>query len=162
MGLLENETTIVETPAQQVGNKTVVSVGGPKSEKALDVNKGNPFAPQDYHQIIKTYEAESTNWVEDDYALVTHYKDVYETRNFSQRVRDQLDYYPGMHQSSAPPKQDPAYTNAAKMADNRQNFWNNSMSSPDSFMNGLRSRKKDFDYTKIFGSDTSAKTKAQK
>jgi hypothetical protein len=161
MGLLENETYIVNRSTEQESQSTTINIGKHDNKDFVDVNKSNPFAPQDYHSIIRTFEEESTNWIEDDYALVTHYRDVYETRNFSERTRSQMDYYPGMHQSSSPPKEDPLYTNANRMSENRQSYWNNSLSSPDAFMNGLRSRQNNFDYSKIFGSDTSAKTKAK-
>jgi len=128
---------------------------------SLSPNPNNPFAQSDYALVINTFELEAANWAEEDYALAYHYKDVFSTRNFSERVREQMDYYPGMHQTSHPPKEDPAYTEAEEMASNRSNFWNNAMDSPDAFMNGLRTRDQDFDYTKIFGSDTSAKTKGE-
>ena len=139
--------------------KVFVSASGP--EIKLVPNKNNPFAQHDYALIVNTYELEAANWVEEDYALAYHYKDVYSTRNFSERVREQMNYYPGMHQTSSVPGEDPAYTNAKEMAQNRTTYWNNAMDNPDAFMNGLRSRQQDFDYRKIFGSDTSAKTKGE-
>lgn len=133
-----------------------------KSEgKTLKVNISNPLAMQDYSLIINVFEKEASNWVEEDYALAYHYKDVYSTRNFSERVREQMDYYPGMHQTSSVPTTDPFYTNAKEQSNERLNFWDNAMDNPDAFMNGLRSREQDFDYTKIFGTDSSAKTKAE-
>ena len=130
-------------------------------EVKLVPNENNPFAQHDYALVVNTYELESANWMEEDYALAYHYKDVYSTRNFSERVREQMNYYPGMHQSSSVPEENPAYTNAEAMADSRLNFWNNSMDNPDAFMNGLRSRQQDFDYQDIFGSDSNAKTRAK-
>jgi hypothetical protein len=161
MGLLENQTYILDQSTEQAAQDTTINIGLHEKKDFFDVNKSNPFALQDYHSIVRGFEQESTNWIEDDYALATHYRDVYETRNFSERTRSQMDYYPGMHQSSSPPSTDPAYTNAKRMSDSRQEHWNNALSSPDAFMNGLRSRKNNFDYTKIFGSDVSAKTRAQ-
>jgi hypothetical protein len=127
----------------------------------LTVNYNNPLAQQDYAVIIRYFEIEAANINEEEYGLAYHYKDVYSTRNFSGRSRDQMNYYPGMHQSSAVPKEDPAYTEASQLSQNRLNFWNNSMDNPDSFMSALRDNQQDFDYREIFGSDTSAKTKAE-
>jgi hypothetical protein len=167
MGFLENQTSINDKSSSRIGQDTSINIGLRDPDKnngkpgSIEVNVSNPFAAQDYHKIIQTYESETTSWVEEDYALATHYKDVYSTRNFSERVRGQMDYYPGMHQSSSPPKENPFLKNAKEDSANRMNSWNNAMSSPESFMNGLRSRQKDFDYTKIFGSDVSAKTRAE-
>ena len=73
-----------------------------------------------------------------------------------------MDYYPGMHQTTRNvPPEDPQYTNAKDMSEDRLNFWNNAMDNPDSFMNGVRQRQTDFDYTTIFGSDTSAEGRAR-
>lgn len=141
--------------------KVIASSDGKTLKAKLLVNKNNPLAQQDYAVIIRAFEMEASNWAEEDYALAYHYKDVYSTRNFSDRVKRQMDYYPGMHQSSTIPKDDPAYTTPEEMSNNRLSFWNNAMDSPDAFMNGLRSRDQDFDYRKIFGSDTSAKTKGE-
>jgi len=126
------------------------------------VNSANPFSSQDYHQIVSAFEKQSTDWAEEDYALASHYKDTYSTRNFSERVKEQMAHYPGLHQpATGVPDEDPYKTNAEKQAERRQNFWTDAMSSPDAFMNGLRSREQDFDYTTVFGSDASAKTKAE-
>jgi hypothetical protein len=127
----------------------------------LAINHNNPMAQQDYALVIRYFEIEAANINEEEYSLAYHYKDVYSTRNFSGRVQEQLNYYPGMHQSSAVPKEDPAYTEANQQSQNRLNFWNNAMDNPDSFMSALRDNQQDFDYRKIFGSDTSAKTKAE-
>jgi hypothetical protein len=154
MGFTDDEKIIV--PSEK---KTIESSSG--KTIALSINEGNPFAQHDYALVVNTFEIEAANWVEEDYALAYHYKDVYSTRNFSQRVRSQMNYYPGMHQSSYVPKEDPAYTKAEEMASNRLNFWNNAMDHPSAFMNGLRSRQQDFDYQDIFGSDTSAKTRTE-
>ncbi len=134
---------------------------------ALTPNKDNPFAQQDYALVIRTFEIDSANWAEEDYALAPHYKDVYSTRNFSTNVREQMNYYPGMHQSPSSSVEttastpNPAVTQAQKMKEERMQHWNSAMSSPDAFMNGLRSRQEDFDYSQIFGSDASAKTRAE-
>jgi len=141
--------------------KVIASSDGQTVKVKLRVNKKNPLAQQDYALIVRAFEVEAANWAEEDYALAYHYKDVYSTRNFSTRVREQMGYYPGMHQASGVKKEDPAYTTANNKANDRLNFWNNSMDNPDAFMNGLRSREQDFDYRKIFGSDTSAKTKGE-
>jgi len=152
MGLTNNEYTNV------VNSKIPIA----KSEGiTLEINENNPFALQDYSIIINAFEKEIANWVEEDYVLAYHYKDVYSTRNFSERVREQMNFYPGMHQTSSVKETDPAYTKSKQMSEDRMGYWNNAMDNPDAFMNGLRSRQQDFDYTKIFGSDTSAKTKAE-
>jgi len=154
MGFTDNKNDVLSNE-----KKVAASLDG--QEIKLTPNLKNPFSQHDYALVINTFELEASNWAEEDYALAYHYKDVYSTRNFSERVREQMDYYPGMHQTSNVPGEDPAYTNAKEMSDDRQSFWNNAMDNPDAFMNGLRSRQQDFDYTKIFGSDTSAKTKAK-
>ena len=154
MGFTDDEKIL-----QSDAKKVIASEEGPTL--SLSVNPNNPLAQHDYALVIKTFEIEAANWAEEDYALAYHYKDVYSTRNFSERVREQMEFYPGMHQSSAVPKEDPAYTKASEMAENRSNYWNNAMDNPDAFMNGLRSRDQDFDYRAIFGSDTSAQTKGE-
>lgn len=131
------------------------------SEYGVTVNNNNPMAQHDYHIIIQAFESECSQWAEEDYATAYHYKDVYSTRNFSERVREQMNYYPGMHQTGGQPDEDPAYKHAEEMAQNRLNYWNNAMDSPGSFMAGLKSRQQDFDYAEIFGSDTDAKTRAE-
>jgi len=141
--------------------KVIASSDGKTVVVKLSPRQNNPLAQQDYAIIIRAFEMEAANWAEEDYALAYHYKDVYSTRNFSTRVREQMGYYPGMHQSASPPNVDPAYTAANDKANNRLNFWNSAMDNPDAFMSGLRSREQDFDYRKIFGSDTSAKTKGE-
>jgi hypothetical protein len=67
-----------------------------------------------------------------------------------------------MHSPGGEPNRiDPALKRGEQQAQNRMNSWNNAMSSPESFMNSLRSRQNNFDYKNIFGSDASAKTRAQ-
>ncbi|RLC00771.1 MAG: hypothetical protein DRH90_17705 [Deltaproteobacteria bacterium] len=122
----------------------------------------NIFSLQDYNLVIKTFEAEAANWEEEDYALAYHYRDIYSTENFAGRVREQLNYYPGMHQvTQQTPLADPFYKNAKNDSNERLNFWNNAMDNPTSFNHGLRSRQGDFDYTQIFGSEASAKDRAE-
>jgi hypothetical protein len=126
------------------------------------INSGNPFAQQDYSLITNAFEKSSADWAEEDYAIASHYKDVYSTRNFSERVKEQMAYYPGLHQpSTGVPEEDPYKTAAQRQADKRLDYWDNAMSSPESFMNGLRSRDQDFDYRSVFGSDVSAKDRAE-
>jgi hypothetical protein len=128
----------------------------------VDVNPANPFSQVDYGVIIKAFEFEASNIETEEAAKAHHYRDVYSTKNFSYRVREQMNYYPGMHQTTGGvPGEDPFYTNAKKIADDRLNFWDNAMDNPESFMDGLRDRQADFDYTKIFGSDLSAKKRAE-
>ena len=79
------------------------------------LNHLNPFARQDYSVIIRAFERECAEWSESDYALAYHYRDTYGLRQFSYRVAEQMNYYPGMHQSENPPSEDPALTNARRM-----------------------------------------------
>lgn len=130
-------------------------------EVGVTVIQTNPFAAQDYALIINTFEKNAAQNPREEYALVYHYKDVYSTRNFSQRVQEQMQYYPGMHQTGSVPQGDPAYKEASTMAAQRLNYWNTAMDNPDSFMNALRDNEKDFDYTTIFGTDADAKTRAE-
>jgi len=126
----------------------------------INVNSENPFADHDYGIIIQAFEREATNWAEEDYALAYHYKDVQTTQNFSSRVRKQMDYYPGMHQKRTAPEENPFDTEAKENSKETLDYWNGAMDNPDSFMNGLRSRQEDFDYTAMFDSEASAKDKA--
>lgn len=128
----------------------------------LEVNPANPFAQVDYGVIIKAFEMEITNIEQENASKASHYRDVYSTQNFSERVREQMNYYPGMHQTTGGvPSDDPFYTNAKEMADKKLEYWDNALDTPGSFMDALRQNQADFDYAKIFGSDTSAKEKAQ-
>jgi len=108
------------------------------------INKDNPFATNDHALIIRTFESEASNWAEDDYNVAFHYKDVYTLRRFTYRVQQQMNYYPGMHQSEAPPETDPAREHAAREAEKRLDYWNRSLEDPDAFMSGLKSRQRDF------------------
>jgi len=131
-------------------------------DEEINLNPGNPYAQVDYGVIVKAFEMESSNWEQTDYAQAHHYRDVYSTHNFSLRVQEQMNYYPGMHQTNAGlPQQDPFYTNAAQMADDRLDFWNSAMDDPDSFMNGLEQAQADFDYGQIFGPGVSAEDRAK-
>ena len=125
--------------------------------------KDNPFALDDYNVIIKVFEVEASRWTEEDYALAYHYKDVHGTQNFAGRVREQLARYPGMHRANnnAAATNDPFYRNAKEKSSDRLGFWNSAMDGPTELGQALRSRKKDFDYTKIFGSDVSAEERAK-
>jgi hypothetical protein len=127
----------------------------------ITINLNNFLLDQDLQTVIYTFEVEASNWSEDDYAVAYHYKDVYGLRNFSWRVVQQLNYYPGMHQTETPPGEDPAKTQAKKMGDNRLEYWNRSLDNPDAFMSGLKTRQQDFDYREIFGKDTSAEDRAK-
>jgi len=128
----------------------------------VNINKNNIFAPQDYVNIINAFESGSADWEEEDYSATNHYKDVYSTKQFSKRVQDQLDQYPGLHQSAkGASEEDPFYTAGQRKAENNLRGWENSMTSPGAFMGGLRSRQQDFDYAKIFGSQGSATDRAK-
>jgi len=139
-------------------SKKVVLNSSPRS---VEVNSANPFSQIDYGIVIKAFEAECSNYEREDYAKANHYRDVYSTRNFSERTQEQMNYYPGMHQTTnSVPATDPFYTNAADMADDRLNYWDNAMDNPDAFMGGLRDSQQDFDYARIFGTDVSAENRA--
>jgi hypothetical protein len=130
-------------------------------DSAVKVNLNNPRAAHDYTLIIGAFEKKSTDQTREASVLAPSYKDVYSTRNFSQRVQEQMNYYPGIHQASGQPTYDPFYTNAKDASNEKLNFWNNALDNPNSFMNGLRSKEQDFDYTSIFGSDASAEERAK-
>jgi hypothetical protein len=130
-------------------------------DSAVKVNLNNPRAAHDYTLIIGAFEKKSTDQTREASVLAPSYKDVYSTRNFSQRVQEQMNYYPGIHQASGQPTYDPFYTNAKDASSEKLNFWNNALDNPNSFMNGLRSKEQDFDYTSIFGSDASAEERAK-
>lgn len=131
-----------------------------KTEETKVINDGHPLASQDYALIINTYEKESTKQVSEEAALVTHYKDVYSTRNFSERTRDQMNYYPGIHQDEIQ-NADPSYVAAMENTEDRLHFWDNAMDNPSSFMSAMRSTEQDFDYTEVFGTDASAEERAK-
>jgi hypothetical protein len=153
MSLTQDTHANVDNSSKEIYDKGVVE---------LEVNPANPFSQVDYGIIIKAFEAESASLEQEESVKANHYRDVYSTRNFSERVQEQMNYYPGMHQTSdAVSGGDPFYTNAADMADNRLNYWNNALDSPGSFMDGLRHNQSDFDYAAIFGSDASAQKRAE-
>lgn len=167
MGFLDPKIT---PPEQQT--ETIVGRGssaqatnpfesGTTATPGGEVRPGNPFAPQDYALITSTFEKNATEVPREEYVLVGHYRDVYSTRNFSERVQQQMQYYPGMHQIAPGPAEDPAKTNAEAMGAQRLDYWNTAMDNPDSFMNALRDNEQDFDYQTIFGTDADAKTRAE-
>lgn len=156
MGFIEDEYVPVNK------EKDYFSDSLPNAEDSkVTINLNNFLLDQDLQTVIYTFEVEASNWSEDDYAVAYHYKDVYGLRNFSWRVVQQLNYYPGMHQTETPPGEDPAKTQAKKMGDNRLEYWNRSLDNPDAFMSGLKSRQQDFDYKEIFGTDTGAEDRAK-
>jgi hypothetical protein len=174
MGFTDDRYTVVGSGngavSDNIPNTEDLSHGGIEYEfnaideftKALDINEDNPFADQDYSIIIKAFEIEAAGWAEEDYIKAYHYRDVYSTHHFAERVRNQMNYYPGMHQSSTGvPTTDPFYTQGSKMAGERLEYWNQAMSSPEAFMSGLKGRQGSFDYSTIFGTDASAKTRAE-
>lgn len=128
---------------------------------AIQINSNNPFAAQDYSTIINTFEKNSTGIDNEEYALASHYKDVYSTRNFSERAQEQMAYYPGMHQTSPSPEVDPFYTNAKQDSNQDLKYWNDAFDSPEAFQDAIRDKSKDFDYQDIFGSDLSAEERAR-
>jgi hypothetical protein len=154
-----------EYVVQDVSGRNIdaLSYGGKELvDESVKINAGDPFLQTDLGIIVKAFEVESSNWKQNDYAKAHCYRDVYSTKNFSQRVREQMNYYPGMHQTSGGiPATDPFYENAKEMADDRLGFWNSAMDNPDAFMNALRQKQADFDYADIFGSDVSAKDRAK-
>ena len=126
----------------------------------LQANKNNPFAAHDHALVVQAFEVGAADWAEEDYALAYHYKDVYSTRNFSNRVVEQMNEYPGVHQNM-PSKEDAFRKNAERLEERRHDFWNGAMDNPEAFMSGVRSRQQDFDYKDIFGTDKSAEEKAR-
>lgn len=134
--------------------------GNEASVEIYSIPEGSPskqFEASDCQVVIKYFEVESSKWNREDYALVNHYRDVYSTSNFSQRVREQMSYYPGMH-SAGPgglynPTQDPFQKHAQQMGDETLNYWDNALSSPESFMAGLKGRQADIDYREMFKGD---------
>ena len=134
---------------------------GKEAIKTIEINDNDPFLDQDLNIVIHYYEKDCQNWAEEDYAKAYLYRDVYSTKNFSERVREQMSYYPGMHQSGGQPEEDPFRKNGEKLSDARINYWDNAMDNPNAFMAGLESKQGDFDYGKIFGSDASNKERAK-
>lgn len=139
---------------QQEEVKTVL----PRVEKGT-LFKGDPFYAQDSHIVVKYFESEVSQWGEEDYAWATHYRDVYSTENFSQRVREQMAYYPGLQSAkpgygSGAPQEDPFKTHAKQAGDRTLNSWNNAMDSPDAFMNGVKQRQPNIDYKDVVDNPT--------
>lgn len=132
-----------------------------EQREEVKINNDNPFLQNDVALIVHNYEKNCQLKNDDPSSKVYLYRDVYATENFSKRAKEQLDYYPGMHQSSTPPKDDPLYTNAKNKSEDKLNYWNNALDNPDSFMNGLENNQNDFDYSTIFSSQSSGKEKAK-
>jgi hypothetical protein len=121
------------------------------------IYKNSGMRTRDMQVVIRFFELEASQWAEEDYAQAHHYRDVYSTENFSRRVQEQMAYYPGM-QSASPGStsrvvEDPFKTNAQKMGDQTLNAWGSALSSPESFMSGLKTREADIDYTTMFQGD---------
>ena len=152
MGLTNDEYVNVSTGQTEAARKGPVEV---------EINPANPFPQRDYSLIVQTFEMEASNWEREDYAKAHQYRDVYSTRNFSERTREQMAYYPGMHQSAGAPSTDPLYTRSEKMARDRLGYWNNAMCSTDNFAGSLAAKQKDFDYATIFGSSASGEERAK-
>jgi len=130
------------------------------SPRKLVIGTKSPTKQQDLAGVIKYFEANSTQTNTEEASKVTHYRDVYSTRNFSQRVQEEFDHYPGMHQTSKRGEHvDPAYENAKEMSEEKLDFWDNAMDNPESFMGALESSSKDgIDYKALF--DVNSKNKA--
>lgn len=143
------------SPQQEIKKDSKSKRPGVSSE----VNQGNPFAVKDYNTIIQSFEKQATHWEEEDYTLVSHYRDVYSTRSFSERVKRQLNQYPGVHQIQNSESENPFLTEAQYKSEQRMNYWNSVMTNPSAFKS-VQSRQGDFDYTKIFGKEASAKERA--
>jgi hypothetical protein len=124
--------------------------------------KQDPLEDKDAATIIGAFEGMSVNDSNEEAALVTHYKDVRSTRVFSQRVQEQMKYYPGVHNTSVSQGENPFYTNAKKMGDSRMNTWDAALTSPDAFMGALRATEHDFSYKDVLDSDISAKERANR
>lgn len=123
-----------------------------------DSNIYSMFEPGDCQLVIHHFEINAANQEREDYAHVVHYRDVYSTENFSHRVREQIAYYPGMHSAGAGgtgpgPNEDPFKTNAQKLGDQKLNYWNEAMSTPEGFMKGLENSQADLDYQEMFKGD---------
>jgi hypothetical protein len=164
-----------------IGDALTTGLDKTTAEKAKDALSGKgagfsfgtkktrgPRDDKDAAAIIAAYESGSVYMDGEDAALVTHYKDVHSTETFSQRVQEQMNYYPGIHNSTGTSSEtNPFVKNAEQMAESRLNKWDNAMDSPDSFMGALRSNvpvdengNQAFNYDKIFGTEGSAKDRA--
>jgi len=106
--------------------------------------------PGDHQLIVRHFETQSAQYREEDYAYASHYRDAYSTRNFAERTREQLSYYPGLQnsQSTLAPT-DPSAIVAAQEGQQKINYWQNSMSSPEGFMAGLKGRERDIDWGEL-------------
>lgn len=145
------------------------AVGGLSSEgEAVSLpGQSNPMWPADSQVVMHFFEVKSSQWAEEDYAWACHYRDAYGTYNFSQRVQEQINSYPGMHntQGTTSPytgKQDvdPWKKNAEQMGAAEMNYWNAAMDNPQAFMAGLQQKQKSFDYTQMFDSKDDFKKNA--
>lgn len=150
----DNKATINTTDSSLAEE---LSVKG-KETSIPNNNAYSMFEPSDCQIVIHHFEINAANEEREDYAHVVHYRDVYSTENFSHRVREQMAYYPGMHSAGAGgtgpgPNEDPFKTNAQKLGDQKLNYWNEAMSSPESFMKGLENSQADLDYQEMFKGD---------
>lgn len=123
--------------------------------------KDAPTFPGDAQIVLHFFEVESSQWREEDYAWAPHYRDVYSTENFSRRVREQMNSYPGMHNTDMGPQspytgdpnaEDPWKKAGESMGETQMNYWNAAMDNPQSFMSGLKGRQQDFSYSEMFKS----------
>ena len=121
----------------------------------------SPTFPGDAQVVLHFFEVESSQWREEDYAWAPHYRDVYGTENFSRRVREQMNSYPGMHNTDMGPQspytgdpyaEDPWKKAGEDMGESQLNYWNAAMDNPQSFMSGLKGRQQDFSYSEMFKS----------
>lgn len=153
MGLIEEE--YVHVPVSNNDRRVM-------REEGWNFNSGHhPFNANDNAIIVQAFEVEAAHWAEEDYNLAGTYRDVYGTENFSYRVREQMDAYPGIHQSPNPPDEDPFKYHGEQMANERLSYWNAAMDNPNSFQNAVRSRQQDFDWTKILGPDSNEGSRAE-
>lgn len=134
------------------GRTKDLDVGEALSDAVLPGKETDPLYEPDLHIILKYFEVEASQWGEEDYAWAPHYRDVYSTESFSKRVREQMDYYPGMHSGrtgETPPKEDPFKTNAKVEAEKIINYWDSSMDTPETFMEGLKQRDPSINYGEL-------------
>jgi hypothetical protein len=157
MGLLEDKYTKTGGHQYEDAASKFSSEGRTKD---LDLTKviipgrdTDPLYESDLHIVLKYFEVEVSQWGEEDYAWAPHYRDVYSTESFSKRVREQMDYYPGMHSGvsgqSRISSEDPFKTNAKAKAEETTNYWNSSLSSPETFMEGLKQREPGINYGEL-------------
>lgn len=152
-------------------DKTVKTGGHGHEDAAEDLSYGGitkyvpgkdgPTFPGDAQVVLHFFEVESSQWREEDYAWAPHYRDIYSMENFSRRVREQMNSYPGMHNTDMGPKspytgdpyaEDPWKKHGESMGESQMNYWNAAMDNPQSFMSGLRGRQQDFSYSEMFKS----------